>query len=138
MKNTIILLLTLIFSIQSSNAQVKEYFADNGQLVSVGALDGNNSKIGVWKFYYKNGQLSKTGAYEKSKRNNNWIVYYKNGQVNKRGKYDYGEEIGKWEYFYDNGKIQMIKNFDKKGIANGEAKFYRRNGQLKIIGDNKR
>jgi hypothetical protein len=79
MKKSILIVISILFTfLLSAQTEHKEYY-DNGNLDIKGYFDGNNNKIGEWKFYYENGKLLAVGKYENGKKTGEWKVYNENG-----------------------------------------------------------
>lgn len=110
-----------------------KYFYENVKVEASGKKI-NGRKIGVWKRYYKNGQIFSIEKYKKknfiSLRTGEWKLYHKNGKLKAIGKYDNGIKMGEWKIFYKNGNLKEIRNY-KKEI--NETKYYRKNGKLRGI-----
>lgn len=142
MKNKIILLLTILFSIQFTNAQVEEYFHVNGQLASVGEWN-SSGKTGQWKSYYENGKLKSIGKYEYGREIGRWKYYHENGQLKEIGECVYtivlNGRTGEWKSYYENGRLMNIGEYDTGGLGDyfprkGEWKYYHEDGELMQIG----
>jgi len=108
MKNTFLFLIINILIINTLFAQ-KEYLLRNGDTINV--VDNNGLKQGVWFYFsdkYKN-NISQEGTFLDNKKEGIWITYSPNGNIRTYMTY-------------------------KKGVINGEAKIYNRDGVLQEAG----
>lgn len=152
MTKKILVFLCLLFVSCFTYAQKlhKEYY-DNGQLKSVGQQKGlkkgereiysissregikyeDEKKVGEWKFYYKNGQLSSIGSYRDEKRIGEWKFYYENGQLRSEGKFKNDKRIDAWKSYDKNGQLESIEKYENENVV--ELQEYYKNGKLKHI-----
>ena len=87
-----------------------KYFWDYGAWAIMSEVNYKNGKlIGLFKSYYKNGQLESHGTYK-----------YTESAV-------YSRKDGVWKYYYDNGQLQSERYY-KEGVE--ELKFYDKDGNL--------
>ena len=56
----------------------------------------NGKKDGIWKKYYKNGQIHKEITYKNGELDGRWIWYYDDGSLEEEGYYIDGKEEGVW------------------------------------------
>jgi len=110
-----------------------KYFYKNGKVRASGKKI-NGRKIGIWKSYYKNGQICSIEKYNKknfiSLRTGEWKFYHKNDKLKAIEKYENEIKKGEWKIFYKNGKLKEIRNYKKE---KNETKYYRKNGKLRGI-----
>ena len=95
------------------NGIFKTYYL-NGQLEKSGYLN-NNKNEGEWKYYYPNGQLESYGNFKNDIPEGKWEFYYKNGIKKCEGDYKKGKQKGEWIYYDDKGEI-INKLFLNNGI----------------------
>ena len=78
----------------------------NGQVIREGyyASEQEEIKTGEWTYYYKNGQVKQTGAFEDDEKTGEWTLYRKNGAVNAKGPYKKGQRNGDWLFYHHNGR----------------------------------
>jgi len=50
-------------------------------------------KMGIWVFYYKNGNKESTGRYTKDEKVGNWIYYTRNGSILDKVDEDTGKSL---------------------------------------------
>ena len=62
-------------------------------------------KVGLWSYWYENGQKESQGKYERWDKVGLWSYWYKNGQKESQGKYEKGVKKGSWTYWDVNGQI---------------------------------
>jgi antitoxin component YwqK of YwqJK toxin-antitoxin module len=133
----------------SSKFGICQTFFENGKIQQEGNIKLNYTKgnnfmvdhwIGVWKFYYDNGQLESTGLYSISKWTNTshkdkeWKYFYENGVLKEKGSYKAEEidkdfKVGKWQEFYENGKLKTISNYLNNKLE-GDYIEYDENGRV--------
>lgn len=131
------------------------WYHDNGQ-VSQEGLYKEDTAIGVWKEYHKNGVLKSKGRYNIS-REGDWLRWYQSGNLLSTSTYDTSGLTGKkvWYFdeensirriefysqnvldsiqteYYPSGQKKFVKHYHK-GILNGEHKFWYENGQQKYL-----
>ena len=99
-----------------------EGYYETGQLRYSGFFENGKEK-GVFKYYYKSGNLEKEllyitpGIYAKAK------MYYSNKLIKALGEYCLKQRCGTWEYFNDIGKIICKENY-KNGVLDGDYIIY--------------
>jgi|GEM_PF-2008478 len=139
-----------------SKYKVKEYYAANDQLKSMGSYltsdgdpkerDGNfeayydngqkefevrfkrGNEEGDYISYYKNGKEKSKGKYFGGKRNGEWVIYYENGQIKGQGKYFVDEYDSDWSWFYDDGSKEKEARY-KSGRKDGFLRTFHKNGK---------
>jgi antitoxin component YwqK of YwqJK toxin-antitoxin module len=114
---------------RTTNRQVEYHFVD-GKTSAKGMIR-NGKPHGLWKYYYKNGNVAKTKLYEKGELIREVDSYYKNGQVKikfkKKGKYVHRSK------YYESGILNSVSIIDtiNSSLIRNSDKFYYENGQLK-------
>jgi hypothetical protein len=97
----------------------------------ISTLDGNNSvygfiennkNVGVWKYFYENGNLESTGGFQDDKPMGKWTWYYQNGKLKSEGIYILGLSEGRWMNYDSEGFLVSIINYSKGEIVR-ELKF---------------
>ena len=83
------------------------YYPD-GQLKEKGECMGIQ-KVGLWELYHENGLISETGYYAtsdytKSMKHGLWKTYYRDGQLRTTGEYAKGIRHGQWIKYYSDGE----------------------------------
>ncbi|WP_303316396.1 toxin-antitoxin system YwqK family antitoxin [Flavivirga abyssicola] len=132
-----VFLLTAILSVTISSAQreKKEYY-DTGELKSVIEYNDNGFP-GDSKYYYKNGNLEKTGRWGgrytlggiKTYIGGEWKYYHENGKLSAVGYFYDNEKTGEWKEYNKNGLLTGSFDFDSN-----KRKIYYETGQLRQEG----
>ena len=124
MKNTLLVLLSLIMIVFSTSA-----FAKKVEKLPV-MRDGlyyehfsPNLANGTYEIYYDNGQLKTIGTFKDGKKDGLFEEYYENGQLQGRGTYKDWKRDGLWEYYHENGQLQY-KGTYKDGRQEGLVEYY--------------
>ena len=106
---------------------------DDGTVVVVGNATNGDSDfpIGMWRYYYENGQLKSIGMFDKSsKRQGDWKFYRKNGTLASVQQFKDGIVDGKVTFYYSDGESKSEERLYKKDVLNGIVKSYYACGQL--------
>lgn len=128
----------------------KFYFVlkySNGNLRTEGEYDVKGGKIGVWKYYRRNGTLlSKeiysdgklngqginyftTGEkrtvidYKEGKKDGYYAEYWRNGYIKEQGNYKDDKKVGEWISYHPNGNINGLRYFSN-GKQTGKTVYY--------------
>jgi len=152
--NTFALIFFCVLGIDLNAQDTIFYSTDRPERIQ--CIDKNGLKTGIWKWYYKNGNLQRSGEYKSGLMNGAWTDYYTDGslQVHRIYKNDSIIELteyhststiyqsgkfhghylqtGDWK-FYTNKHLTEI-GFFKDGNKDGEWKYYYENGQLESKG----
>jgi hypothetical protein len=72
---------------------------------------------GVQKWWYEDGQLATSGAFDLGKPNGEWNWYHRNGQKAVMGTYERGATIGTWTWWSVNGKLTRKDASDAIAIS---------------------
>ena len=114
MKNTLLVLLSLIMIVSCSNPEVvtiDETFAFAKKVEEMPDLRG-------W-WHYDDLDIA-NGQYE---------TYFENGQLKERGTYKDGKEDGLSEWYYDNGQLKWRYTYKDRKL-NGLSESYKIDGTL--------
>lgn len=132
MKKIILLLLflPLIFCCNSTENSEQEQLINEVNLIEEKEMAWDK----IQDFYYPNsGELQFQGNYDKKGRQQGlWKEYWKNGQLRAEGKLLDSKIVGLWKYYYEDGKIQREVDIIEEG--NGYVKLYYKNGKLSFDG----
>jgi len=82
----------------------------------------DNRNIGVWKYFYPNGQLESTGNFSFDNPHGKWVWYYYNGNIKETGTFFNGDKAGTWYSYSLSGTLLSITLFDE-GEKINEIKF---------------
>ncbi len=138
MKNNFFLFGVAIFMIYGVTAQKSlTNFHSNGKLRLTGMYiikNGdtiNKLEVGLWKEYYKTGQLMESTFYNNKggEEDGPYKYYYKSGQLQEYGFYHKGEKDGYWYTYFENNTKKTIKNYNV-GKKNGDWTRYYKSGKL--------
>ena len=58
---------------------------------------------GLFRAYYKNGQLASEGTYRDGLEDGPWCDYHENGQIAAKGSYQNGQEGADWTFWNSDG-----------------------------------
>lgn len=94
------------------------------------ALASNPIKLWSDGRYKQIGPVKVTGLPGKNyyKQDGLWTYWYRNGQMQKSGSFTEGTETGWWEYWYDNGIRRKMGNYNNQGKEDGLWKYWYKNG----------
>jgi antitoxin component YwqK of YwqJK toxin-antitoxin module len=106
-----------------SNPANIEWKNDLGILFATGKLE-NNMPIGIWKYFYGNGNLESEGSYKNGKYNGKWIIYLDPEGIVTRLRYDKKipqDSVPDLQLLKN--KILEIQNFNE-GVREGEFIYF--------------
>lgn len=150
MKQTLTFLL-LVVSLQFSLAQdhpdgaYKDYYS-SGELFIEGQYK-NQKRVGEWKQYHLNGEVSRIYSYTDGKLNEEEVYYFDDGIISievvkvdndyiRYGYYESGklkyerkEDSGYYKGFYEDGQLKTEANYIENELS-GKWKSYDENGNL--------
>jgi antitoxin component YwqK of YwqJK toxin-antitoxin module len=113
--------------------QVEDYYKETNQIQMSGTYTSsklsNNSREGVFVYYFSNGIKSTEGAYKNGKAHGLWKSWYKDGQLNSETNYEDDLNEGPSVLYHKNGTVKAKMSFindEKEGIS----VFYYENGNL--------
>lgn len=137
-----------------NNGKFKGYYPDTNTVKMEGVISDNNLN-GIWRTYYKSGNLESSVNYKAGKVDgiayfyfddevntvkaeikflddvivDSYQEYYENGAQKAKILYEDGKANGAAEFYYKTGKIKIEGEY-KKGEKDGKWKFYNENGDL--------
>jgi antitoxin component YwqK of YwqJK toxin-antitoxin module len=82
----------------------------------------NNKNVGIWKYFYEDGNLESIGGFHEDKPMGKWKWFYQNGNLKSVGIYILGQHEGRWMNYDDEGFLVSIINYTKGEIIR-EIKF---------------
>ncbi|MEM5540723.1 DUF4375 domain-containing protein [Olleya sp. AS48] len=102
----------------SKNIFIQEWYYDNGNPKKLESkLIEKNERIGEYKEWYENGQLSETGIYKSAyEREGDWLEFYENGNKKVEAEFINGKYILK-NYWNEKGEQTLI-------TGTGYSEFY--------------
>jgi len=105
-------------------------YDDNGTQSRSGYYN-KGKKDGVWVYRYPTDTLQGRFSYVLDVRHGEQLQYHENGRLSGRAMYQNGEENGLTEGWYENGQRSFSVGM-KVGIKSGETASYYENGQLRL------
>ena len=69
-------------------------------------------KVGEWKFYHENGNLSLVGHYKNGLEHGEHRSYYENGQLKIVSLYDNNSRVGEWKFFTESGRLAKTEYYE--------------------------
>lgn len=78
---------------------------------TVSGLLKENKNVGIWSYYYENGQLESRGNFRNDLPHGKWIWFYSNGTLKAEGSYVNGIQEGEWRSFNEQGMLTTIVRF---------------------------
>jgi antitoxin component YwqK of YwqJK toxin-antitoxin module len=110
----------------------KEYYPDTEKLMFEGQIN-NGAITGIWKSYYKSGNIKNSVNYEDGKVSGEAYYWYDSKLKVKRAAATFEDDLmtGFYYEFYENGTQKAKIEYDE-GKAEGDAEFFYPNGKLKI------
>jgi antitoxin component YwqK of YwqJK toxin-antitoxin module len=105
---------------------VWKYWYENGQMSAEEHYDNAGTRIGLWKTWHYNAQLSAQIDYTGGKV----TMYHPNGQKSEEGSMNTNNErTGTWQGWHENGNINYKGSFDSKGLKTGTWEYFDSNGK---------
>ena len=92
-------------------------------------VNRRGNRVGIWEFYYSNGNISSKGLYVNGKEEGIWEIYYSNGNIDAKGLYVDGNREGIWESYWSNGNLFRIGSY-KEGLLDGLRNLVETSGCL--------
>ena len=143
MKNTLLVLLSLIMIVSCSNSEyayvitTDETFAVAKKVEKIPAFrDGlfyeylsPNLANGQYEIYYQNGQLKERATYKDGKADGIFETYFENGQLKWRHTYKDGIQEGLFLGYLENGQLSWRHTY-KDGKEEGLYVRYNKDGTL--------
>ena len=111
-----------------------KYYDETGVVISEGQVNEFNKKIGLWKFFYKTGELKAKGKYNKNRKTGKWKYYYKSGKLEQEGDFVRSKYNGIWKWYYETGELLRKENFIK-GKEEGSFVEYTKQGEIVMKGE---
>ncbi|GAB4375011.1 MAG: hypothetical protein Kow0075_01100 [Salibacteraceae bacterium] len=89
----------------------EERYYENGQLEYTGEFNEKGQRHGLWKYYYKNGNLWSEGRYDNGKKTGLKKVYWPDGTLRFEGQYANDKQVGVWTFYNPDGTVLHEKDF---------------------------
>jgi antitoxin component YwqK of YwqJK toxin-antitoxin module len=104
-----------------------KYWFDNGQLTAEEHYDMSGNPTGIWKSYYADGTLES----EVNKTTGAVVYYHANGTKAEEGTMNINNErTGVWKGWHDNGKLNYTGAWTSTGQKNGVWQYYDTNENI--------
>lgn len=113
---------------------VKFVPGDNTKITEEGNYK-DSKKEGVWKEYYKNGNLKSEITYVNNKPDGYAKLYYESGKLSEEGIWKGTKWVGSYKYYHENGKPKYEFAYTDDGKRTGKQKYYHENGKIAIEGE---
>ncbi len=118
-----------------------EYHEKHEQWAAGNARE-DHSKVGRWRYWYKDGTPKEDLNYVDGKKNGPAKVFHENGQLFEEGTYKDDERQGLWKRFGEDGKLELEATF-KDGSLHGRytdwdpdlAKLYAVEGMTGLLSE---
>jgi antitoxin component YwqK of YwqJK toxin-antitoxin module len=94
----------------------------------------DNREIGLFVYYYENGQVSAKGEFIKGLKTGKWLYWYENGQLKSEGEFVEGKANGLWQYWHENGEKKSEGNY-MKDKQSGKWMFWYEDKVIQSTGD---
>jgi len=117
--------------------EYKRGFVINREFIN--RTDKNNLKQGVWKFFFKNGNIHIEGRYRNDKKHGYFKEYSSDGNLLTITKFVNGElqkdveeiqELDVRTDYYPNGKIKIVASYNEDGQLDGIRREYSPDGKI--------
>lgn len=95
----------------------------------------SSKKIGVWKFYYPNGNVKYSITYVDNKPIGFASLYFEDGTLQEQGTWMENKWVGKYYLYHSNGQLAYDWNFDESGKRTGVQKYFYENGKPMYEGE---
>ncbi|MBU2997468.1 hypothetical protein KO500_13550 [Cellulophaga baltica] len=133
MQNKLFFIFILIlFSCKEKNKKLQKQFYDNGNLEYEFTIIDDSLKHGIYKSYYKSGELKHIGNYVKGNVQDSLIEFYKNGKIKGKGIIKNGYKFGWWLHYNQKGVLAGKSEFllhESKFLKN-QSIIYNNNGSI--------
>lgn len=114
-------------NIKNSNGYNRITFPEGNKEVY---FEKNGKKDGIYKSYYKNGNLKEEIDYKNGVKNGVSREYYESGELEQEFNFINGLCSGPCKMFYKNGQLNFQSNYNNNGKLEGKTKHYFKNGLL--------
>lgn len=105
-----------------------EYYED-GNVLKEGPLDENEKRHGLWKAFFRNGNVWSEGGYENGIRQGITKTYHDNGKLFYEGEFNKAQKKGVWKFYDENGDFDYEIDYDAR--AKSSLKVDTANARLK-------
>lgn len=103
------------------------FYSKDGDVISEGSRKGGEL---VYKSFFKNGNISAEGVYNRKGKNGEWNYYDFNGTLQTTTKYEDDVSKGTYKKYFVNGNVEIEYEYNDEGDSEGYYQNYYRNGNL--------
>ena len=98
-------------------------YSSEGTKHAEGIVTDDGFEQGLWRYFYPDGKLSKSGNFRKGKQLGKWQFYYPTGTIQQEGNYINGKYSGIWKFY--NGSGVLLREIEySNGKENGQCTEY--------------
>jgi antitoxin component YwqK of YwqJK toxin-antitoxin module len=117
------------------NSPQKLYYDSEQTIVEAEGMLKNGETDGLWRSYYKSGNISSAVNYENGELNGQAIFYFDNNEKTIKAKADFESDLmeGVYYEYYSNGAQKAKINYIN-GSPHGRAEYFYESGASKILG----
>lgn len=109
-----LIIFSLLFACRQS--EVKEIYKYPTSEIREEYEIKNGKRHGVARSFYENGKLKATGFYKNGLPDSTYVQYYENGNVKVEGRFDKkGIEDGERRFYFETGELRQIAYLNDKG-----------------------
>lgn len=112
-------------SISKEKGYAPDAKVEEGEYVS-------NRKTGLWKKYWKNGELKSEITFKRGRPNGDYVTYFENGKIEEKSSWGGNKQTGTYEMYYPNGQLMKKKEFSNDGKSTGKVEYFFENGQKEL------
>jgi len=94
----------------------------------------DNRKAGIWKKFFKNGNIQNEITYKSNRPNGHAKIYYENGNLKEEGLWKSNKWVGNYKFYHENGAVYQEFAFNTRGKREGVQKYFYETGQVMIEG----
>ncbi|MBL4652127.1 MAG: hypothetical protein JKY53_04560, partial [Flavobacteriales bacterium] len=107
---------------------VDYYDRDEQHMRSEGTFE-NGKEVGLWKYYYKSGQLKEACEYVMGGFHGRTTIWYENGQMQHQGWFKFSQQDSLYTEWNDDGKIIAQGVYDM-GVKDSIWNYFYTDGEL--------
>jgi len=121
-------------SIEVPEGPYRAFYEDGQTIQSEGKIT-DGKPTGLWRSYYKNGNLKSSVNYKEGKVDGIAFFFFKDGKETKMAEIVFEEDVieGKYQEFFQNGAQKATLTYEE-GKLEGDAEFFYPTGRIKIKG----
>ncbi|RAV27891.1 SH3 domain-containing protein [Sinomicrobium soli] len=105
------------------------YFPDSNAVLETGRARKDGTRHGLWRAYYKNGDLRAVGIYQDGKKEGKWKMYNREKKLLAEGHFQRNVPDGSWAWYDEKGGKRFERTY-KNGFKEGNWIGYYSDGSL--------